>query len=108
MTIAILHKGLPGPEMNHLRPLMTQPSPSGSALVAIFVASDEATSGSVIAKHDRIRPSSSGFSHSSFCSSVAKLERMPMFPVSGGLQLKTSGVHSLHPMISARGAYSRL
>jgi hypothetical protein len=31
-----------------------------------------------------------------------------MLPVSGALQLKTSGDHSTRPMISAWGAYSRL
>jgi hypothetical protein len=36
----------------------------------MFVASEEATSGSVIAKQDRISPSSKGFSQRSFCSSV--------------------------------------
>ena len=36
----------------------------------MLVASDEATFGSVMAKHERIEPSSSGFSQRSFCSSV--------------------------------------
>ncbi len=31
-----------------------------------------------------------------------------MFPVSGALQLKTSGAMRLRPMISQSGAYSRL
>jgi len=31
-----------------------------------------------------------------------------MFPVSGAEQLKTSGAHKTRPMISHRGAYSRL
>jgi len=34
----------------------------------MFVASDEATLGSVMAKAERIFPSSSGLSHCSFCS----------------------------------------
>jgi hypothetical protein len=33
-----------------------------------LVGSDDATAGSVIAKHDRIRPSRSGMSNSRFCS----------------------------------------
>ena len=36
----------------------------------MFVASDEATAGSVIAKADRIFPSRSGASHSRFCAAV--------------------------------------
>jgi hypothetical protein len=36
----------------------------------MLVASDEATSGSVIRNAERIYPSISGFSHSSFCSRV--------------------------------------
>ena len=43
--------------------------------VAMFVASEEATSGSVIAKADRIVPSRSGRSHCAFCSSVRVEER---------------------------------
>jgi len=42
---------------------MTSSSPSQEILVAMFVASEDATSGSVIAKHERISPSSSGSSH---------------------------------------------
>ena len=37
----------------------------------MLVASDEATSGSVIAKHERISPASSGSSHCRFCSARA-------------------------------------
>ena len=46
--------------------------PSATIDASILVASDEATSGSVIEKHERISPSSSGRSHFAFCSSVAK------------------------------------
>ena len=74
----------------------------------IFVASDEATFGSVIAKHDLISPSKRGFSHLSFCSSLPYLSKTSMFPVSGAEQLKTSEDHPTFPIISARGAYSRL
>jgi hypothetical protein len=37
----------------------------------MLVASDEATAGSVMAKHERIFPSISGSSHCFFCASVA-------------------------------------
>ena len=40
--------------------------------VSMLVASDEATSGSLIAKHDRIAPASSGSSQRSRCIAVAK------------------------------------
>jgi hypothetical protein len=36
----------------------------------MFVASDEATAGSVMAKAERISPASSGTSHSPFCASL--------------------------------------
>jgi hypothetical protein len=36
----------------------------------MFVASDDATSGSVIAKHERMTPASSGSSHRLRCSDV--------------------------------------
>src|SRR5882762_7430553 len=108
ITIATSQSGFPGPEMNHLRPLTTQTSPSAFARVEIFVASEDATSGSVIAKQDLIRPSSSGFSHRSCCPRVPNAARMPIFPVSGELQLKTLDAHSLQPITSAMGAYSRL
>ena len=39
-------------------------------LERMLVASDEATSGSVIAKQERIFPSASGSSHCSFCAGV--------------------------------------
>ena len=38
--------------------------------VSILVASDEATSGSVMAKAERILPSSKGSSHCAFCAGV--------------------------------------
>ena len=43
------------PVMHHLRPLRTHSSPSRTAVVSRFVGSQEATSGSVIAKHERMR-----------------------------------------------------
>ena len=41
------------PEMNHLWPLTTQWSPSRTARVWMRVGSEPATSGSVMAKHER-------------------------------------------------------
>ena len=71
---------------------------------AMLVASELATSGSVIAKHERISPSSSGRSHCSFCSSVPNMVSTSMLPVSGAAQLRASGARWLRPLISARGA----
>src|SRR5882724_3964023 len=70
MKIAILQRGSPAPDDHHLRPLITYSSPSRAILDLMFVASDEATSGSVIAKHERISPASSGFNHCCCCSGV--------------------------------------
>src|SRR3989344_3535673 len=50
------------PEIHHLRPLITYSSPWRSMRVSMLVASLDATSGSVIAKAERILPSSSGLS----------------------------------------------
>ena len=49
----------------------------------MFLASDEATSGSVMANAERISPASSGFSHRSFCSAVPTRSSTSMLPVSG-------------------------
>ena len=57
----------------------------------MLVASHEATSGSVMAKQDRISPSSSGWSHRSFCSAVPNMVSTSMLPVSGAEQLQASG-----------------
>ena len=104
MTMKILVRGSAALVMNHLRPLMTQSPPSRAIEVRMLVASDEATSGSVMAKDERIAPSSSGFSHCSFCAGVAARCSSSMLPVSGALQLKTSDAQSMRPMISAQGA----
>ena len=55
-------------ETHHLCPLMTYSFVFGSKSnrVLIFVASDDATPGSVMANADRISPESSGSSHFSF------------------------------------------
>src|SRR5581483_4044962 len=74
--------------------------------VEMFVASEEATSGSVIEKAERISPSSSGSSQSRFCCSVPNSESSSMLPVSGAEQLSASGaILGLRPVISASGAY---
>jgi hypothetical protein len=59
------------PEMNHLCPLISQWSSRSSARVWISVGSEPATSGSVIAKHDRACPWHSGFRYFSFWAGVA-------------------------------------
>ncbi len=60
MKIAILQRGSPAPELHHLVPLITYSSPSRWIDDWMLVASDDATAGSVIAKQERILPSSSG------------------------------------------------
>ncbi len=68
-------------------------------------ASDDATSGSVIAKPDLIRPSSNGSSHCCFCSAVPTRCSTSMFPVSGAAQFIASGASSIdQPDSSASGA----
>ena len=70
----------------------------------MLVASLLATAGSVMAKHERISPSSSGCSHRSFCSGVPNMVRISMLPVSGAEQFMASGARGLPPLISASGA----
>ena len=70
----------------------------------MFVASELATSGSVIAKEERISPSSSGCSQRSFCSAVAKWKSTSMLPVSGAEQLHASEAIGERPSSSASGA----
>ena len=76
--------------------------------VVMFVASEEATSGSVMQNADRIDPSSSGLSHRACCSGVPNIVSTSMFPVSGAAQFVASGASAgLRPVISASGAYCR-
>ena len=70
----------------------------------MLVASDEATSGSVMQNADRIVPSSNGSSHCFFCSSLPYRSRTSMLPVSGALQLNTYGAMNDRPVSSAIGA----
>src|SRR5260370_19287367 len=107
MKMAILHRGSPALDDHTFRRLITYSSPLRTMLALIFVASEEATSGSVIAKHDRISPASRGFNHFSFCPGVPYRASTSIFPVSGAEQLKTSAAIMLRPMISHSGAYSR-
>jgi hypothetical protein len=94
----------------------------------MLVASDDATSGSVIKKLERISPFSNGTSHVFFCCSVPNLGETPdlhmkreekptgrqtyssktsMFPVSGAELLQASGATAIAWLIiSQRGAYS--
>src|ERR1700738_1695582 len=76
--------------------------------VVTLVASDDATSGSVIPNAERVLASSNGRSHRAFCSGVAQFCSAIMLGTSGAWQLKTSGAQNRRPMISADGAYSRL
>ena len=71
------------PEINHLWPLITHSSPSLYANVLINVGSLPATSGSVMAKHERFVPSQSGRRYFSFCSGVAQCSSVCWFPSSG-------------------------
>src|SRR4051794_39298833 len=96
------------PELHHFRPLMTTSLPSMKAVARMLVASEEATSGSVMQKAERMVPSSRGMSQRSFCSFEPYLTSTSMLPVSGALQLNTSGAIEDQPMISASGAYSLL
>ena len=75
----------------------------------MLVASDEATSGSVMQNAERISPSSSGRSHCARCCSVPNSASSSMLPVSGAAQFSASGASAgLRPVISASGAYWRL
>ena len=107
ITIKILQCSRAAPEAHHLRPLSTYSSPSRLIESWMLVASELATSGSVMAKVERISPFSSGRSHCLFCSGVPNWARISMLPVSGAAQLNTSDAQLTRPIISARGAYSR-
>ncbi len=73
MKITTLQFGWPMPEDHHFLPLSTTSLPSTIAVARMLVASDEATSGSVMQNAERISPASSGFSHCSFCSALPYL-----------------------------------
>ena len=67
----------------------------------MLVASDDATSGSVIAYAERISPASSGSSQRCFCSGVPTRSSTSMLPVSGAEQLKTSDAIGFLPSSDA-------
>ena len=100
--------GWPVPELHHFLPFRTTCSPSMRAVACMLVASEEATSGSVMQNAERISPARSGFSQRCFCAAEPYFTSTSMLPVSGALQLKTSGAIEERPVISARGAYSTL
>mmetsp|Transcript_121358 Transcript_121358/g.377302 ORF Transcript_121358/g.377302 Transcript_121358/m.377302 type:complete len:298 (+) Transcript_121358:448-1341(+) len=102
-----LHSGRMAPEIHHLWPLMTYSSPSASMRVQMFVASLEATPGSVMAYAERISPLSSGSSHCFFCSGEPNFSRTSMLPVSGAEQFMEMFAMGYMPRISAMGEYSR-
>src|SRR5207237_456800 len=79
------------PELNHLWALITHASPARSALARRPRGSDPETSGSVIAKNERISPATSGRSQRAFCSGVPNSWRISALPVSGAWQPKTRG-----------------
>ncbi len=109
ITMKTLQLGFIAPVIHHLRPLRTYSSPSRTIDIAMLVASDDATSGSVMAKAERMSPLRSGSSHCSFCSSVPKRWSTSMLPVSGAAQFIAAGARwMLRPEISARAAYCRL
>ncbi len=70
----------------------------------MLVASELATAGSVIAKAERISPSSSGISQVSFWASSPNWCSTSMLPVSGAEQLHASEAIRERPRISASGA----
>ena len=69
MVMKTAQRGSAAPEVHHLWPLITYWSPSRLMLVEMLVASAEATSGSVMAKAERISPSSRGLSQRALISS---------------------------------------
>ena len=68
---------------------------------ASFLASDDATSGSVITYAERISPRSSGSSHRCFCSGVPTRSSTSMLPVSGAEQLRHSEAIGFLPSSTA-------
>ena len=99
-----LQFGCAAPVMNHLRPCTTSWPPSCAMRVCSCVGSDDATSGSLIAKQERMSPLSSGSSQRARCGASAKSCSSSMLPLSGALQLKTSAAQGTRPMVSASGA----
>src|ERR1044072_5295169 len=100
-------RGSDAPEIHHFVPVMTYSSPSRRIEVVMFVASEDATPGSVMANADRISPASRGSSQFCFCSGVPNRCRVSMLPVSGAWQLIASGAMTGdHPDTSATVSYT--
>ena len=80
------------PVISHLRPRITQVSPSLRALVAIIDGSEPApSSGSVIMKAERIWPAASGRSQRSCWAGVITFWKRCMLPSSGAMQFMATG-----------------
>ena len=101
-SIAIPNAAPSAPLANHLCASITHSSPSRTARPCSPVGSAPETSGSVIAKNERISPATSGASQRSFCSGVPNMWRISALPVSGAWQPNTRGPQALRPMISFR------
>src|ERR1700722_1487641 len=102
MTIYSEQRGSPAPDDHHFSPFKTHSSPSSLASIAILVASEEATPGSVIRYAERARPSNRSGSQCVFCSGEPKRSITSILPVSGAEQLKTSEAWGDQPISSAR------
>ncbi len=83
VTMAKRHSGCMAPVVTHMRPLITDASPSRRMVVAMLLASDEATSGSAMVTRERISPASSGFNQRSCCAALANRCSSSVLPVSG-------------------------
>ena len=103
MTMSTLQRGRNPPDENHFVPLRTYSLPSRSMRSPMFVASDDAESGSVIENADRISPSSSGASQSRFTVSDPYALRISMLPVSGAEQFRASDANPTLPSCSEIG-----
>ena len=102
--MSTLHDGRRAPDENHFVPFRTYSSPSRSMRRPMFVASEEATAGSVIENAERISPSSNGASQSRFTVSDPYMLRISMFPVSGAAQFSASDENGTLPSSSEIGA----
>ena len=107
MTMKIRQRSRIAPDVHHLRPLSTYSSPSRSIRSWTLVASELATSGSVIANAERISPVEQRLQPPLLLLVGAELASAPpCCPVSGAAQFTASGPSRLRPVISASGAYS--
>jgi hypothetical protein len=103
MKIKILQRGSIAPVVHHLRPLITYSSPSRSMRALMLVASDDATSGSVIAKAERISPASNGSSQRFLFGRAVAHEHFHVARVGGGTVENFRPI-AVRPMISQSGA----